>query len=596
MKALKYLNKYFVKYKWRLITGIVFITISNIFAIFPAQLIRYAFDIVEQTIFQYQLLEGFEAQASFFEVLSTTLLLFGGMVLLMALLKGVFLFFTRQTVIIMSRLIEYDLKNEIFEHYQALSLAFYKRNNTGDLMNRISEDVSKVRMYFGPAIMYSLNLLVLFVLVIATMLSVNPKLTFYVLMPLPLLSVSIYYVSNIINVKSERVQRQLSAISTFTQEAFSGIRVLKAYNRDAEREEVFQGETEAYKNTSLELVKVNALFQPLMILLIGFSTILTIYIGGKLAISGEITTGNIAEFVIYVNMLTWPVAALGWVTSIVQRAAASQERINEFLQTEPEIINNTQEHTPVDGAISFENVAFTYPDSGIRALKGVTFEIPRGQSVAVLGRTGSGKSTVANLIGRLFDADTGTIRIDGYPISELNLDDLRSSIGYVPQDIFLFSDTIAQNIAFGEYEDTLNLDHVEQAAKDAQVYDNIKEFPQGFETRVGERGITLSGGQKQRISIARALLRDPKILIFDDCLSAVDTETEERIIQNLKRIMMGKTTLIIAHRVSTVKHCDQILVMDDGQIAEAGTHAELIAHKGIYADLFQQQLLEEQID
>lgn len=594
MGALKHLNKYFIKYKWRLLFGILFITVSNLFAIFPAQLIRYAFEIVEQTVVQYQLMNGFEQQDSFYEKLSLTLLFFGAAVLVMALLKGLFLFFTRQTIIIMSRLIEFDLKNEIFEHYQALSLAFYKRNKTGDLMNRISEDVSKVRMYVGPAIMYSLNLVVLFVLVIATMLTVNVKLTVYVLLPLPLLSISIYYVSNIINIKSEKVQRQLSLLSNFVQEAFSGIRVLKAYNRDVERETYFNQETEAYKDTNLGLVKVNALFMPLMTLLIGLSTIMTIFIGGRLAIDGEISTGNIAEFVIYVNMLTWPVAALGWVTSITQRAAASQKRINEFLNTTPEIYNKAEEQTDIKGDIEFDNVSFTYPDSGIQALSQLSFTIKKGESVAIIGKTGSGKSTVANLVCRLFDVDSGTIKINGLPIQKHHLSSLRSSIGYVPQEVFLFSDTIKNNIAFGVKQHQVNRAEVEEAARKAEVFHNIVDFPNGFDTKVGERGITLSGGQKQRISIARAIIRDPDILILDDSLSAVDTETEERILTHFKGVMRNKTTIIISHRVSSVKHCDRIIVLENGKINEAGTHKELIDNQGIYYSLFQQQLLEEE--
>lgn len=595
MKALRYLNKYFLKYKQHFIWGILFITISNIFAIFPAQIIRYAFDIVSETLQQYQAMAGFAAQASFYATLSKMLLLFGGLVLAMALLKGLFLFFTRQTIIIMSRRIEFDLKNEIFGHYQKLSLAFYKRNNTGDLMNRISEDVSRVRMYLGPAIMYSMNMVVLFVLVVATMLTVNVKLTLYVLLPLPLLSISIYYVSNVINMRSERVQRQLSTMSTFVQEAFSGIRVLKAYNRNMARSTTFHRETDVYKDVSLELVRVNALFMPLMILLIGLSTIFTIYIGGTLSATGEVTTGNIAEFVIYVNMLTWPVAALGWVTSITQRAAASQERINEFLETQPEIVNNEPVPTPVHGTIRFDNVDFVYPESGIHALKQVSFEVPAGKSLAIIGKTGSGKSTLANLVGRLFEPTGGEIRIDDRSIQQLNLNDLRNSIGYVPQEVFLFSDTLRNNIAFGLQELPDTEEPVIQAAKDAEVWENIERFPDGLNTRVGERGITLSGGQKQRISIARALIKEPRILIFDDCLSAVDTQTEERILKNLNRIMKDRTTLIISHRVSTVKDCDAILVLDEGQIVEQGTHDDLIDQQGLYYELFQQQLLEEEI-
>ena len=577
----------------RLGLGILFIIISNVFAIIPAQIIRVAFDVVKESLQQYQMLEGSSFQDEYYGLLSKVLLLFAGGVLLMALLKGVFSFFTRQTIIVMSRLVEFDLKNEIFGHYQLLSLSFYKRNNTGDLMNRISEDVSKVRMYLGPAIMYSLNVLFLFIMVIATMLTVNPKLTLYVLAPLPVLSVSIYYVSAVINTRSERVQRQLSVLSTFVQEAFSGIRVLKSYSRVNDYNANFKQETNFYKDKNLELVKTNALFQPLMILLIGLSTIITIYIGGNLAMTGDITTGNIAEFVIYVNMLTWPVAALGWVTAITQRAAASQHRINEFLETTPDIQNPVKgsDQKKIIGDVRFEDVHFVYPDSGIHALKGVSFELKAGESVALIGKTGSGKSTVADLIGRLFDATQGAVKVDGKDVKQHDLYKLRRAVGYVPQDVFLFSDSIAENIAFGLPQVADDLEPVIQAAQDANVYHNILEFPKQFETELGERGITLSGGQKQRISIARAIITRPEILIFDDSLSAVDTQTEELILSSLNRIMKGRTTLIISHRISTVKNCDKILVLDEGKIIEQGTHHELLLKNGVYAELHDQQLV-----
>jgi ATP-binding cassette subfamily B protein len=592
MKALAYLNQYLSKYKWYLILGTMFVAISNVFAIFPAQIIRYAFDLVKETVVQYQSLNGFASQSEYYLVLSKIVLMFGALTLAMALLKGLFLFFTRQTLIVMSRWIEYDLKNEIFEHYQNLNLAFYKRNNTGDLMNRISEDVSRVRMYLGPAIMYTLQLIVLFILVVATMFTVNVKLSIYVLLPLPLLSVSIYYVSNIINRKSEKVQGQLSALSTFAQEAFSGIRVLKAYNRDEQRKRFFENETNTYKNLNLDLVQVNALFQPLMILLIGLSTIITIYVGGELAAAGEISTGNIAEFVIYVNMLTWPVASLGWVTSLTQRAAASQKRINDFLYTKPEITNENPNPSTIHGSIQFNNVSFTYPDSKITALRNINFSIESGQSVAILGKTGSGKSTLANLVGRLFDVTSGEIYIDQTPIKNINLNNLRSSIGYVPQEVFLFSDTLFNNIGFGVNPEELTEERIIDAAKAAEVWSNILEFPQQMQTRLGERGVTLSGGQKQRVSIARAIIKEPKILIFDDCLSAVDTHTEEKILQNLKPIMHNKTTLTISHRVSSVKHCDKIIVMAEGAVAEEGSHKQLLEQKGLYYEIYQQQMLE----
>ncbi|UTW61294.1 ABC transporter ATP-binding protein [bacterium SCSIO 12741] len=594
MKALFALNKYFWKYRWRLALGVLFVVISNGFAIYPVQVIRTAFDTVLEAVKTYSWFDGSSLQGDYFQSLTGILIYFAALVLALALLKGFFLFLTRMTIIVMSRLIEYDLKNEIFAHYEKLSLSFYKQNNTGDLMNRISEDVSRVRMYFGPAIMYTINLIVLFTLVITTMLRVNPLLTLYVLTPLPLLSISIYYVSHLINKKSERVQAQLSVLSTFVQESFSGIRVIKAYNQQNHKSEFFEKELEDYKDKTLSLVKVNAIFLPMMILLIGLSTILTIFIGGRLAIAGEITMGNIAEFVIYVNMLTWPVASLGWVTSLVQRAAASQQRINEFLSVEPDIQNHSETRSDIQGKITFDNVAFTYKDSGIEALKEVSFELNPGESLAVMGRTGSGKSTLAGLINRLYDVEQGEIRIDDRPVKDHHLTDLRHSIGAVPQDVFLFSETIGNNISFGDPKGQVPKDRVEWAAKQALVHDNIMGFPEQYETEVGERGITLSGGQKQRISIARALIAQPSILIFDDCLSAVDTETEKKILSNLKKVMKGKTALIITHRVSAASQCDRVIVLDEGRIVQSGDHDSLMKEEGFYADLYQKQLLEGQ--
>ncbi|MDB9725167.1 ABC transporter ATP-binding protein/permease [Salibacteraceae bacterium] len=594
MRALYTINKYFWKYRWRLFLGILFVSISNLFAIYPAQVIRKALDTVLEATKNYKLAgEGVESKLIYSE-LTEQLLIFAALVLGFAILKGFFLFTTRMTIIVMSRLIEYDMKNAIFEQYQNLELAFYRKNNTGDLMNRISDDVSKVRMYFGPAIMYTINLVVLFTFVITAMLNVSVELTVYVLTPLPLLSIGIYYVSNIINKKSEVIQRQLSAINTYVQEAFSGIRVIKAYNQQLDKEAYFKNELEDYKNKNLDLVKVNAVFMPLMTLLIGVSTIMTIFIGGRLAMDGQISMGNIAEFVIYVNMLTWPVASLGWVTSLVQRAAASQERINEFMDTKASIVNPSKEQMEINGNIEFKNVSFTYPDSGIKALQNISLKINAGESVAILGRTGAGKSSLASLVSRLYDPDNGSILIDGKDIKTLNLDILRKSVGYVPQDVFLFSETIAENIAFGTQLD-ISREEIEQAAKNAEIYDNIKGFPKGFETKLGERGITISGGQKQRISIARAIVGKPHILIFDDCLSAVDTETEKGIINNLTSVMKDKTTLIISHRVSSVAHCDQIFVLDDGKVLEQGTHESLLKNESsAYAELYRKQLTEEQ--
>jgi ATP-binding cassette subfamily B multidrug efflux pump len=598
MKSLKFLNPYLRRYRTRLILGSLFVTISNIFAIYPAEILRKGIDLVQEGVSVYFLFDQFEIRKDVAGNFFSMLLLFGLIVIATALLKGLFMFFMRQTIIVMSRLIEYDLKNDIFAHYQKLDLAFYKKNKTGDLMARISEDVSQVRMYVGPAIMYAISTLSLFVLVMVRMLSINVELTIFVLLPLPVLAITIYLVNSLIIRKSEAVQKQLSTISSFVQEKFSGIRVLKAYNREDATRKAFGMEAQEYRKRNIELVRTNALFFPLIILLIGLSTLITIYIGGQKVFSGEITTGIIAEFILYVNMLTWPVASIGWVTAIVQRAAASQTRINEFLQQEPSVKNEQEKATPVNGAIRFEKVSFVYPDSGIEALQEVSFEVKAGKSLAIVGRTGSGKSTIAALISRLYDVSAGSIQIDDTAIRQLNLDDLRSSIGYVPQEVFLFSETIANNISFGLKKDMRdgNMSYkVEEAARDAAIFDSIMEFPNGFETKVGERGLTLSGGQKQRISIARAIIRKPAILIFDDCLSAVDTETEEKILGNLRRIMKGSTSIIIAHRISSVKQCDEIVVLDHGRIIERGTHAELLALNGSYAEMYQKQLLDEEI-
>ncbi|NQV53097.1 MAG: ABC transporter ATP-binding protein [Flavobacteriales bacterium] len=592
MKELAHINKYFKRYKWHLLGGTLFVVISNLFAIFPAQVIRYAIDFVQDTIAVYPAFDAEGLSEGYISILTRAVFLFAGLVIGLSIVKGFFLYLMRQTIIVMSRLIEYDLKNEVFDKYQRLHMAFYKRNNTGDLMNRISEDVSRVRMYIGPAIMYTINLIVLFVMVIFTMVSVNPTLTLYVLTPLPILSVLIYWVSREINQRSEVVQEKLSDLSSFVQEAFSGIRVIKAYNRLGEREHEFTEQCNTYKESNLDLVRINALFLPAMILLIGVSTILTIYIGGKLTLEGKISAGNIAEFVIYVNMLTWPVASVGWVTSLVQRAAASQKRINEFLTAEEDIINPSSAPGHIKGKIAFKDVTFDYPDSGVRALNRVSFEVQPGESLAIIGHTGSGKSTIANLICRLYDTSSGTVFIDDEDIKSINLDTFRSSIGYVPQEVFLFSDSINNNIAFSTSISNDDSNAVVKAAEDAQVKHNIEDFPKGFNTRVGERGITLSGGQKQRISIARAIIKEPKVLIFDDCLSAVDTETEEHILRNLKDLMDGKTTVIISHRVSSVKHCDKIIVLEDGQIIEEGKHQELLEKQGVYFDIHEQQQLE----
>ncbi|WP_026236129.1 ABC transporter ATP-binding protein [Pontibacter roseus] len=591
MKSLRYLNKYLLKYKYRLFWGVVFIIISNFFQILPAQVVRHAFNLIKEGINLHNLYEGMAQQETVYDTFASSILVYGVVILVMALLRGLFLFFVRQTIIVMSRLVENDLKNEIYEHYQSLPLSFYRKNNTGDLMSRISEDVSRVRMYLGPAIMYGINLVILFLMVIPYMLSVNVKLTLYTLIPLPILAISIYYVNNIIERKSDEIQRSLSSITTFVQEAFSGIRVLKSFVREDDSHNNFTKASNNYKDKSLELNFVNSLFFPLVLFLVGLSTIITVYIGGQEVINGSITTGNIAEFIIYVNMLTWPVTSLGWTASLVQRAAASQARINEFLHTKTDIVSRKNIIRPIQGDIVFENVDFVYPDTNIHALKNISFRINHGETLAVIGNTGSGKSTIATLLPRMYDVTGGRILIDGVDVRDYNLENLRSQIGYVPQDVFLFSDSIRNNIGFGL--PSITEEQMVQSAKDADVYENIMRFPEQFETKLGERGITLSGGQKQRVSIARALVREPSILILDDSLSAVDTKTENAILNSLRRIMANRTSIIISHRVSSVKLADKILVLDDGAIVQHGTHEELIQQQGLYKVLYERQLQAE---
>lgn len=594
MKELKYLNKYLLKYKWHLLLGTLFVIISNLFQIIPAQLVRSSLDLVVENIRVYKSMNALETQNNFFEVFAHGILIYAGLIVLMALLRGVFLYFVRQTLIVMSRLVEYDLKNEIYEHYQSLPLSFYRRNNTGDLMNRISEDVSRVRMYLGPAIMYGLQLVTLFVMLIPVMFSISSTLTWYALSPLPLLSLSIFIVNNKIERRSEQIQKHQSKLSTFVQEAFSGIRVLKSFNREGESIKNFTKESDHYKAESLKLTKVQSLFYPLIMGLIGLSTLLTIYAGSVEVINGTLTFGNIAEFIIYVNLLTWPVTSLGWTTSLVQRAEASQKRINEFLKTSTNIVSEKNVERTLQGKIEFRKVGFTYPDTGIKALKEISFTVNPGESLAIIGTTGSGKSTVSNLISRMYDVREGEILIDDIPIKDYKLSVLRGQIGCVPQDVFLFSDTIQNNISFGL--DDVPEGNVHQAAKDADVYDNIMAFPNGFATRVGERGITLSGGQKQRVSIARAIVREPKILMLDDALSAVDTKTENTILNSLKRIMTGRTTIIISHRVSSAKLANKIIVLVDGKVVEEGTHESLLEKSGMYKDLYEKQTQSEEIE
>jgi len=582
MKELKHINKYFYKYRYRLLSGVLITIVARIFLLFTPELVGSSVDIIDD----YR--KGLVTDVSVVkaELLKNILYIVGA-----AIIGGIFTFLMRQTIINMSRYVEFDLKNEIYQHYQRLSLNFYKSNRTGDLMNRISEDVGKVRDYVGPAIMYSINTVTLFVIALYLMFREAPVLTLYTIIPLPILSYFIYILSIRIHKKSTIVQVWLSKLSTFSQETFSGVSVIKSYGIEPQTNADFEALSIEHRQKNLDLVKINALFLPLMIFLIGLSNVIVIYIGGKQYIDGEIESlGVIAKFIIYVNLLTWPVATVGWVTSLVQRAEASQKRINEFLKQEPEIKNKVEHHSHIEGRIEFKNVAFIYPDTNIQALTDVSFTLEKGETLAILGKTGSGKSTILDLIGRLYDVQQGQILIDGTQIDKLNLMDLRHSIGYVPQDAFLFSDTIKNNIMFGK-EDASEEDIIE-AAKNADVHKNIKKFTHGYDTVLGERGITLSGGQKQRISIARAIIKKPQILLFDDCLSAVDTETEEKILKNLIRVTKGKTTIIVSHRVSSAKNADKIIVLEDGHIIQKGSHESLINREGYYKNLYLKQLTE----
>jgi ATP-binding cassette subfamily B protein len=586
LKELGYLNKFFLKYKYRLIIGIICTIIARILSLFTPRLIGKSLNVVEKFI---------NGDITDLEIVKSKLLINILLILGAVLLAGVFTFIMRQAIIVTSRLIEFDLKNEIFEQYERLSLNFYKKNRTGDLMNRISEDVSKVRMYFGPAIMYSINMITLFVIVISYMVQIDSTLTLYTLLPLPILSASIYILSRVINNRSRIVQEYLSKLTTFTQEFFSGINVIKAYSIEKFSFKDFDDLANESKEKNISLYKAQALFFPLMVLLIGASNILVIYIGGMRYINGQIESfGVIAEFIIYVNMLTWPVAVVGWVTSIVQQAEASQKRINEFLKVEPEVQNLIDNPTSIGGKIEFKNVSFTYDDTNITALKNISFSIEKGKTLAILGKTGSGKSTIANIIARLYDIKIGEVLIDNKHIKEINLTDLRENIGFVPQEAFLFSDTIKNNIKFGN-ENAVE-DIIKNAAKNAHIHQNIEEFSKSYETFIGERGVTLSGGQKQRISIARALIKNPQILVFDDCLSAVDTETEEIILNNINKVSKDKTTIIISHRVSSTKNADFIIVLDEGKIIQKGTFNELSNKKGFYQNLYNQQLTEQTFD
>ncbi|MDI1305554.1 MAG: ABC transporter ATP-binding protein [bacterium] len=585
MKELRYLNKYFVKYKYSFSLGILFTIIAQIFSLFTPKLISKSFKVIES----YSKDKNVAISIIREELISNILL-----IIATTIVAGFLTFLMRQTLIVMSRHIEFDLKNEVFRQYENLSQNFYKQNRTGDLMNRISEDVSKVRMYVGPAVMYTINTFIRFTIVIVYMYNVSPRLTLYTILPLPILSYCIFKLSSEINKRSTIFQQYLSKVSSFSQEIFSGIRVIKAYSLEDQHQNNMVNLANESKSKSLNLAKVQSLFGPLMLALIGISNLVVIYFGGLMYIDGTIKSiGTIAEFILYVNMLTWPVASLGWVSSMVQEAEASQKRLNEFLKIEPEIKNSNPNKSIIEGTISFENVSYTYEDTNIEALKNVTFTVKKGETLAILGKTGSGKSTISSLISRLYDVTGGKINIDGNEISTLNLYDLRNSIGIVPQDAFLFSDSIKNNIKFGK--ENASDEEVFAAAKNAVVHDNIIGFNKQYDTILGERGITLSGGQKQRVSIARAIIKNPPILLFDDCLSAVDTETEEAILNNLHEICKDKTTIIVSHRVSSAKNADNIIILEDGKIIQQGSHNQLINQEGYYASLYLKQLSEKEL-
>jgi ATP-binding cassette subfamily B protein len=587
MKELQYLNKYFIKYKYRFLLGLLITIVAQIFSLFTPELIGNSIKVIEVYVKSAQkdvALLKYELLKNILYILATTII------------AGFFTFLMRQTLIVMSRYVEFDLKNEIFNHYQNLSQHFYKKNRTGDLMNRISEDVGKVRMYVGPAVMYTLNTIMRFTIVVIYMYNISPKLTLYSLLPLPLLSYSIFKISSEIHKRSGAFQQNLSNLFSFTQEIFSGIRVIKAYAIEEKKQNNFLELTKESNTKAMDLAKVNSLFGPLMILLIGMSNLVVVYVGGTMYINNDPeieSIGVIAQFILYINMLTWPVASLGWVSSLVQEAEASQKRINEFLNEEPEIKNPTELPSKIEGTIQFENVSFDYEDTHIKALDKISFTVEKGKTLAILGKTGSGKSTILSLISRLYDVTEGAINIDNQPITTLNLYDLRNQISVVPQDAFLFSDTIKNNIKFGNENATD--EEVMEAAKKAVVHENILTFNDQYETILGERGITLSGGQKQRVSIARALIKNAPILLLDDCLSAVDTETEETILNNLLTYCKDKTTIIVSHRVSSAKNADQIIILEEGKIIEKGTHNELLEQNGYYKDLYVKQLSEKEI-
>lgn len=579
MKSLKHLNKYFLKYKWHFLLGILFTIISNYFGVRMPLFVKSTVDSLMSNV----------KIDSINDALLVSLKI-GGIYMLLSIAKGFFLFLMRQTIIVMSRHIEYDLKNEIYNQYQNLDLSFYKKNNTGDLMNRISEDVSHVRMYLGPGVMYSINLVVLFTLVVYQMIAISPVLTALVLIPLPIMSYLIYKVSAKMNLLSKKVQEEQSLLSTIAQESFSGMRVIKAYSQQKSVGDKFENAANMYKSKSMRLVVVNALFIPTILFLIGLSTLLSIYIGGNMSFNNEISLGGIVAFIFFVNNLTWPFASIGWVTSLIQRAAASQQRINEFLSVKTnnnEVIEDTL--FKFENEISFNNVSYTYQNTGIHAIKNISFVIPKGETFAIIGKTGSGKSTILSLLLRQLNPNSGAIKLDTCNFDKIETNGFKNALGVVPQEVFLFSDSIGNNIKFGSNNPIVSKERLDEVCETADILNTINKLEDGYETILGERGVNLSGGQKQRLSIARALLRSPEILVLDDCLSAVDTETEDKILKELQKEKTSRTTIIVSHRISTIRNAKHIIVIDDGSVIEQGSHAVLLKNKGFYYDLYKKQ-------
>lgn len=592
LKALKHLNKYLWKYRLVLLAGLCFIIITNILNITAPYLVRIAFDHSYAEAALYYFFKGSEMAPIYKSGIIKSATFYGALILGITLLRGFFMFLMRQTVIVVSRKIEFDLKNELYNHYQKMSMEFFRANFTGDLMSRLSEDVSKVRMYLGPAIMYFVNLVFTFITVLAMMISVNPTMTLYVLLPLPILSLSIYYVSKIINKKSEKIQKKLAGLTSFVQESMAGIRILKAFSVQHAFANAFEKETEEYRSLSMSLTTVNAFFMPLMMFLVGLSTLITVYFGGLGVINGSFTFGNIAEFVIYINLLTWPVASLGWVTAIVQTAEASQARINAFLQVKPSVVSGEVMCTNLQQYIALNKVSFGYT-SDKWALQEIELQVQKGQTIGIVGPTGAGKTTLLHLIARFYDPQLGSVLIDGQNIKDFNLQSYRKLMSYVTQDVVLFSEKIVDNILFGsDADDAIPIEEVHRVAKIAAVHSSIMDLPANYETKLGERGINLSGGQKQRIALARALIRNPQILLMDDCLSAVDYQTEKEILQNLKAELFDRTAFVVSHRLSVVADADKILVVEDGRISAFGTHQDLLLKNEYYAKLYAKQMEE----